>query len=55
MDGRDNPSCSWMSWMTIDAQDDPGCLPIPKITLIAAGCLLMIKLFPDSPIELYML
>ena len=23
-DGQDNPSCSWMSWMTIDAQDYPG-------------------------------
>ena len=55
MDGQDNPSCSWMSWMPIDAQDDLGCLPILKITLIAAGYLLMIKLFPDSPIELYML
>ena len=55
MEGQDNQSCCWMSWMTIDAQDDPGCLLILKITLIAAGCLLMLKLFPDAPIELYML
>ena len=55
MDGQDNPSFSWMSRMTIDAQDYPGWLPILKITLIAAGCLLMLKLFPDAPIELYML
>ena len=25
MDVPDNPLCSWMSWMSIDAQDDPRC------------------------------
>ena len=53
MESQDNPR--WMSWMTIDTQDDPGCLPILKINLIVAGCLLVYKIIPDVPIELYML
>ena len=52
------PWCSKMSWMTIDAKVvswcNKGFIWILKMSLPAAGCLecvLMLKLFPDTPIE----
>ena len=43
MDAQDDTWCSWMSWMSIDAQVVPWCTNtfywMPKMTLNTAGCL----------------